>query len=109
MTFRYFTATDAAGADTVNIFPRAYQTLIQYTATDSLAFAISSLSQSYIGDQITLTVLNIAGSGHQVKFIGSNWQFGSGGAAMALTASKRASITFMFDGVYWLEQSRLAQ
>lgn len=109
MTFRYFTATDATGADTVVVYPRAYQTLIQYTATDSLAFQVTNLGQSYIGDQITFMVLNSSGSGHQIKFIGTNWAFGSGGAAATLTTLKRANISFIFDGLVWLEQSRVVQ
>jgi hypothetical protein len=109
MTWRYFTPTDAAGADTAKLYPRAYTTIIKYTAVDSLAFSISNTSQSYIGDELTFIVTNSSGSGHQVKFVGTGWQVGSGGAAIALTASKRANINFVYDGIYWVETSRLAQ
>jgi hypothetical protein len=109
LTYRYATVTDAAGADTVKLAPRAWTTIIQYTATDSLAFSVPTLTNSYVGDEITVLVTNSSGSGHLVKFVGSNWQVGSGGASLALTASKRANITFVFDGVTWVEQSRLVQ
>lgn len=109
MTWKYLKLTDATGADTAKLHPRAYTTILQYSAVDSLAFSVVSLADSYVGDEIQIIVTNAAGSGHQVKFVGSNWQVGSGGAAIALTASKRANINFIFDGVAWVETSRLVQ
>lgn len=109
MTWKYLKPTDAAGADTVKLFPKAYTTVVQFTALDSLAFNVTNLAQSYVGDELEFIVTNIAGSGHLVKFVGSNWQMGSGGAAITLTASKRANIFFVFDGTFWVENSRLVQ
>lgn len=109
LTNRYYSPVDGTGADTISLFPQAFNTVIQYTATDSLAFQVTNLSKSYIGDQMTFLVLNSSGSGHQVKFVGSNWQVGSGGASISLTSGKRATIFFIFDGTYWLEQARTVQ
>lgn len=108
-TWRYITPTDAAGADTVKLLPHSYTTIVQYTAADSLAFNVTSLANCYVGDELQFLVTNVSGSGHQVKFVGSNWQVGSGGASITLTASKRANINFIFDGTYWVETSRLVQ
>lgn len=109
LTWRYLLATDAAGADTVKLAPRAFSTTIQYSAVDSLAFSLSSLTQCYIGDELQVLITNSSGSGHLVKFVGTGWQFGSSGASITLTASKRANIAFVYDGIYWVEQSRLVQ
>lgn len=109
MTWKYLKPTDAAGADTVKLYPRAYTTLIQYSAVDSLSFNVTNLTGSYVGDELQFIVTNASGSGHLVKFVGSNWQVGSGGAAITLTASKRANINFIFDGVFWVETSRVVQ
>lgn len=109
LTYRYLLATDATGADTVKLAPRAFSTIIQYSAVDSLSFSLSNVTQCYIGDELQVLVTNSSGSGHLVKFVGTGWQFGSSGASITLTASKRANIAFIYDGIYWVEQSRLVQ
>ena len=110
LTYRYFVAVDNPGADTVNLAPRAWETIILINpVVDSLAFNISSLVNCYVGDRLTFQALNSPGSGHLLKFIGANYQTGSGGPAIALTSGKRANITFRFDGTAWVETGRIVQ
>lgn len=108
LNYRWYNPTDAAGADTVNLAPRAYSTVIKYSAVDSLAFDVTSTASCYAGDHLRFMVTNSSGSGHLVKFIGSNWQLSSSGN-ITLTASKRATIDFIFDGTYWVETGRMVQ
>lgn len=108
LNYRFYSPTDAAGADTVNLALRAYQTVISYTAVDSLAFDAKTITNCYVGDRLTFIVTNSSGSGHQVKFIGSNWALSSDGD-IALTSGTKATIEFVFDGESWLESGRQVQ
>lgn len=109
LTYKYLTVTDATGADSVRLNPQSYQTIVKYTAVDSLAFvALAGNGRAAIGDQLTFLVTNSAGAGHKVKFVGAFWAVGSGGD-ITLTASKKATIKWVFDGFVWVEQSRTVQ
>jgi hypothetical protein len=109
MTNRFYSPVDGTGADTITLAPQAFNTIVQYTATDSLGFQVKTFTNCYIGDQLTFIVLS-NGSSQKVKFIGTAWQAStSGGASISLTSGKRATIVWMFDGTYWLEQSRNVQ
>lgn len=108
LTYKYITKTDATGADTLRITTNAYVTIVKATVVDSLAFA-PILTKAYAGDKLEFLITNSAGSGHLAKFVGANWQVGTGGASLALTASKRATISFEFDGTYWVERCRTVQ
>lgn len=110
LTYGYVLSTDNPGPDTVNLVPIYWESIIQVNpVVDSLAFNVSSLAYSYVGDQLVFQVVNSPGTGHRIKFVGTNFQFGSGGSALALSSGNRATITFTFDGTYWLETSRLVQ
>lgn len=109
LTNRFYSPVDNTGADTITLTPQAFNTIVQYSALDSLGFQVKNFTNCYIGDQLTFIVLSTAGS-QKVKFIGTAWQpSSSGGASIALTSGKRATIVWMFDGTYWLEQSRNVQ
>ena len=50
LTYRYFVAVDNPGADTINLAPRAWETIVFISpVVDSLAFNISSLVNCYVG------------------------------------------------------------
>lgn len=108
LTNRFSVVTDAAGADTVKLYPRAYQTIVKYTAVDSLSFSLTNLTQAFIGDHITFLITS-TGSSQKVKFVGSNWQAGSGGLSIALTSGKAATIDFVFNGNDFFETARVVQ
>jgi hypothetical protein len=109
LNYRYQAVTDGTGADTAKLQPRAFTTIVQCNSVvDSIAFSATT-TNAYVGDRLIFMATNTAGSGHQLKFVGTTWQFGSGGAAAALTASKRANLEFVFDGVSWVECQRLVQ
>lgn len=106
---KYKAVTDAAGLDTVNLNLNAFHTLVKVSLTDSVAFAFPTISNCYYGDKVTITVTNSA-SGTAIRFAGANVQCVSAlPSRLAITASKRANIVFIFDGVTWVEQSRFAQ
>jgi hypothetical protein len=109
LNFRYLPVTDATGNDTVKLNLNAYHTSVSLPAlTDSITFNFTSVANCYLGDEVVFTVKNTSG-GTKVKFGGSNYQVGSGGSVLTLTASKRATIKFVFDGTTWLEAGRLVQ
>lgn len=117
MTFVYKAVTDATGTDTLKLVPNAFHTQVTIPAlTDSVTLNVTSVANSYLGDKIEVTVIN-AGTGTCVKWGGSNISpktiagIGGGGSQLYLTASanKRANIVFVFDGVKWVEETRMAQ
>jgi len=117
MTFKYVAITDAAGLDTINIVPNAYHTQIKVASlVDSFALNVTSVAKSYLGDKIEITVIN-SSTGKCVKWAGSNISpatiaaVGGGGSQLYVTstANKRANIVFVFDGVKWVEEHRMAQ
>ena len=109
LTYKFISTADAAGADTVKFSPNAYTTISRPSAalrvSDSIQYSITSTTTSYVGDKIECQFLAGAGT-CKVKFIGSNWKAGSGTTTLSMSSGTRASISFVFDGVYWIEVSR---
>jgi hypothetical protein len=117
MTFKSVTVTDAAGLDTLKLAPNAYHTQVTVPSlVDSFAVNVTSVANSYLGDKIEITVIN-SGTGKCVKWAGANVSpatisgIGGGGSQLYITSSanKRGNIVFVFDGVKWVEEHRLAQ
>jgi hypothetical protein len=117
MTLAYKSVTDATGTDTLKLVPNAFHTQVTIPAlTDSVTVNVTSVATSYLGDKIEITVIN-AGTGTCVKWGGSNISpktisgIGGGGSQLYITSSanKRGNIVFVFDGVKWVEESRMAQ
>jgi len=109
LSYKFLSVTDAVGVDTVKLNTTKYHTEVSIPSlTDSLCVQFTSVANAYYGDEINFQVKNSAG-GTKLKFIGSNFQVGSGTATLTLTASKRANIKFIFDGTTWVEVSRLVQ
>lgn len=105
LTYAYISGTDGTGADTLKTVPSNFHTYYRISnVTDSTGISITSTSQSYAGDNIT--VIASGNSGGFVKFIGSNWL--STGKA-TLSTNGRAVINFVFDGAKWVEAGRVVQ
>lgn len=115
MTINYKAVTDAVGNDTAKINLNAFQTLIKIASlTDSISFNFTPVTNCYFGDEVTISVVNSSGSAHAVKWAGPNIESATtttGGAVGTayLTSAKRAIIKFVFNGVDWVEVSRMIQ
>lgn len=111
LTYNIVMPTDATGTDTLNLNLNAWQTLVRPAAalTDSLRIQFTSVSRCRVGDQVTFMIAAPAGGSRLLRFIGSNYVVGSDGTALTAAASKVATITFLFNGTAWLEQSRFVQ
>lgn len=104
---------DAAGADTIKFTPTEWRTILSpsSTITDTLCYMIKDISRCHLGDEIVCSVTNSSGSGNKIKFVGFAYPFAVSGSdtVIALTASKRAVIKFMFNGATWVETSKIVQ
>lgn len=111
LTYNFVGTAEATGPDTIKIAPNAYETLVRPSGTikDSLKINVTNITRCRVGDRLTCVFQNSSGSGHKIVFIGSNFQFSSSGATITLVTLKRATITFIFDGVTWVEVSRVVQ
>jgi len=103
LTFKYYAAADAVGADTVKLSLNAYNTHIKVTLQDSLAFSFPSIANCYLGDVVKFTI-NGATSGNKIKLLGSNYVAAS--SSLAISTGLKAYIEFIFDGFKWVEVSR---
>lgn len=103
------TKTDAAGADTIVITPSSYETIVVHTLTDSVTYKVKSLSQCSLGDRLIFAITNTAG-GTKFKTIPRYGTEVTGAdSVMTITASKRAIQVFTFDGVKFVETSKIVQ
>lgn len=115
MTINYKAVTDAVGNDTAKINLNAYKTLIKVASlVDSVSFNFTPVTNCYYGDEVVITIVNTSGSAHAVKWAGPNIESATtttGGAVgtMYLTSAKRAVVSFIFNGVDWVEQYRTIQ
>lgn len=115
MTIKYVAVTDAAGLDTAKLNLNAFETNIKIASlTDSIAFNFTPITNCYYGDKVNITIVNSSGSAHAVKWAGPNIESATtttGGAVgtMYLTSAKRATVSFIFNGVDWVEVSRMIQ
>lgn len=105
LNYKWFTATDATGADSIKLTPNAYSTTVRaVVATDSFAVHIKSNVNAFAGDQ--LVVIASGTSGKKIKFTGTS--FASAGTATLSTVGV-AVVTFVFTGTAWAEKSRIVQ
>lgn len=108
-TFYYKAVADTAGIDTVKLNLNAYNNRIKVALTDTLALNLTPVTNCYYGDLLTVTVTNTSGVG-ALKFIGSNVETTDGSSGrLYIASSKRANINMIFDGVKWVETSRVVQ
>jgi hypothetical protein len=104
LNWKYVSAVDAAGADSLALYPNAYNTTVRVTLTDSFTLKQPNITRSYAADVINIVASG--SSGAKLKFSGSNFQ--TAGAA-TLSSGGRAVITLIFDGVKWVESARVVQ
>jgi len=104
LTYKFISATDAAGADSLYVAANAWQTTVRIALTDSFSLKQPGVSKCYAGDN--LVVVASGASGKKLKFVGSNWL--SAGTA-TLSSVGRAIVTFIFDRAKWVEASRVVQ
>jgi hypothetical protein len=104
LTYKYQTASDAVGADTVTLSPNAWETIVRIAVVDSVVIGNPNVTRSYAGDNIKIVASGA--SGKKVKFSGSNIL--SAGTA-TLSSVGRAVITLVFDGAKWVESCRTVQ
>lgn len=106
LTYGYQTFNDVAGADSVTVTPNFFLSTYRINLLDSLTIRNAVVTRSYAGDHIRFIISAASGSPF-LKFTGANWI--SQGTATLSSANKRAIIQFVFDGVRWVEFSRLIQ
>lgn len=99
ITQRYLNPVYAASI-ALNITEKETTVAFQ-TLTGALALSVVT-TNSFLGDILTCLFLS-DGTGRTITF-GAG--FAVSAATLALTASKKGSITFMFDGVHFVEQGR---
>ena len=105
----YVAATDATGADTVELKPQAMRTVVKIAAVDSVAFKFASVANSYYGDEVIIVATNSSGSGHKLKLVSTNAEPSSTGSSITLASTLGAVWRFIFNGVKWVEASRAVQ
>lgn len=104
VTYKYQSIKDAAGADSANVAPSAYQTIVRVALVDSFTLKNPTVTQCYSGDVVKVVVSGA--SGNKLKIVGANWI--SAGTA-TLSSGARAVISFIFDGSKFVELSRVVQ
>ena len=107
LTYAYAAVTDKAGKDSTTITANAFQTNYIATVTDSVAF-IANVTNCYAGDHIAFVFIKGTGTG-TILWLGGNWKLSTANYRQSLTANKRTTIDFIFDGTYWLEAGRVTQ
>jgi hypothetical protein len=107
LTYAFAAVTDKAGKDSITIAANAFQTNYIATVTDSVAY-LGNVTNCYAGDHITFCFIKGSGTGTAL-FLGGNWKVSTASVRLSLTASKRTTIDFIFDGTYWLETGRSTQ
>jgi hypothetical protein len=104
LTYAYKSVTDAAGADSVAIYPSSFQTIVRVSLIDSFYIKSPVVTRSFAGDK--LIFIASGASGKMLKFAGTN--FITAGTA-TLSAGGRAVISLIFDGAKWVEAYRTVQ
>lgn len=99
------TITDAVGVDSAVINPNAFETYYRVNLNnDTLTLRSPIVTNSYLGDKIIIQVVGT--NTKRLKFAPPN--FLSAGAA-TLSTGAVATIVFIFNGVRWVEYSRVVQ
>lgn len=105
----YQAVTDAAGADTVSLYPQAGKTVIKMAVLDSIAVKFASVKNSYVGDEVVIVATNASGASHLIKILSNNSEVASTGGRVTLASTLGAVIRFIFNGAKWVEASRTVQ
>lgn len=105
LTYKYVSATDVAGADSIVARPNAWETIYRIVLLDSFTMKQPVITTSFAGDNITIIASAASGTPF-LKFSGSNWI--TAGTA-TLSTGLRAVIRLRFDGAKWVEAGRVVQ
>ena len=104
------TKTDAAGADTIKLEPSEFRTIVKHSLTDSVNFRLANLTRCHVGDELIFVITNTSGSNHKVKLNAyTGFEVSSADSIIAITSAKRANISFIFDGVKFVQTSIIKQ
>ena len=107
LSSKYNAVTEAAGFDSVVPYTRTYLTDYKVTlAADSLRFGVPVVTKAYYGD--VMRIYASGSSGTKITFSSAMSLYQTAGTATLSTGGK-AIIVLMFDGVKWVEQSRVVQ
>lgn len=113
MTGALINKNDAAGLDTIKIYPNAYVTNITVPnfLQDTIFYKITNLSGSYVGDQMNFNIIASGDTGlrpllHLV--VTSGFSVVTTDSLMLCTATtlntkKHCNMRFIFDGQKWCE------
>ena len=105
LNYKIVTLTDVAGLDSAVISPDAFETYYRVNLNvDTLVLRSPVVTQSHYGDKLIFQVVGL--NGRRLKFTAPN--FISTGSA-TLSTGLVATIVFVFNGVRWVEQSRVVQ
>jgi hypothetical protein len=104
LTYKYISAVDVAGADTIKVNLNGYNNHIKVVLIDSLALNFNSVANCYLGDIVKITI-NGGTSGNKLKFLGN---FVAASTSIAVSTGKKATIEFLFDGAKFVETGRVA-
>lgn len=118
LTYAIITTTDVTSAtlDTITIAPKSWETIVcmrtgtaATNLTDSVCYKFSSTTTTYnTGDIVTFMISKGTGAG-KIKFGGSQYVLSTASAAVALAANKSLIMRFRYNGVKWIEESRVVQ
>lgn len=109
MTYKLVTTPDAAGNDTIALTPNAWETIIRPSAniTDSVNIK-AVLTNCKLGDYLTVFVTKGSGAG-VIRFPTAYFITTASTFRYVLTASKTAVFRFQFNGVKFIEVSKLVE
>jgi hypothetical protein len=119
LSFTYVMQADTTGADTVKLFPGTYESVATTTIKDSLTYAVKSVTGCWFGDKLTFNMLNATGSGHKVKFTNKVahqtavkpfvFSISAADSSITLNSGKGLYMSFVFNGVQWIEVGKVVQ
>lgn len=106
ISFGSATLTDVPGAtlDTVTMYPRHQQIVVNLTIQDSCNLYLKTLAGCFQNDQFFLYITNPPQNG-AIHFLGK-FVTSTGLNYIYLNANKHCVIKWWFDGVNWVEVSR---
>jgi hypothetical protein len=104
LNWKYITTTPTSSTATLTQNPNAYTTIIKigplrHALSDSL-----SATKAYVGDEVIFLFESDTLTAGRVVTFNSNAIKSAG--TLTVTKSKKATVTFIFDGVIWIEKSR---
>lgn len=109
LTYNFVATNDDAGNDTISTTPNAWETIIRPSSnlTDSVNIKCP-LTNCYVGDYLTVIVTKGSTNG-AVRFPSAYFITSTSTQRCTITANKTAIFRFQFNGVKFIEISRLVQ